>query len=48
MTIIIGGVILIYNDKQISGFGTLFTGLAALVGSFIYGRKALNKQAVEN
>ena len=48
MTIIIGGIFLIFNDKQISGFGTLFTGLAALVGSFIYGRKALNKQAMEN
>ena len=48
MTIIIGGIFLIFNDKQISGFGTLFTGLAALVGSFIYGRNALNKQAVKD
>jgi hypothetical protein len=47
MTIIIGGIILIYSDKQISGFGTLFTGLAALVGSFIYGRNALNKQSTK-
>lgn len=47
MTIIIGGIILINNNKQISGFGTLFTGLAALVGSFIYGRNAINKQTLK-
>jgi uncharacterized membrane protein len=47
MTVIIGGMILIYNNKEISGFSTLFSGLAALVGTFIYGRIAMNKQAVK-
>ena len=47
MTIIIGGMILIYNNKEISGFGTLFSGLAALVGTFIYSRTAINKQVIK-
>lgn len=39
ITAIVSGVYLVLKDKQVSGFGIFFSGLAALVGAFIYSQK---------
>jgi uncharacterized membrane protein len=33
-----GGLFLVYKGKSIEGFGAFFTGLASLVGVYIYGK----------
>lgn len=40
LTAIVGGIGLVALDKNIIGFGMFFTGLAALVLAYIYGKKS--------
>jgi len=35
-----GGLFLVHEGKSLEGFGAFFTGLAALVGVYIYGKKS--------
>lgn len=39
MTGIIGGVVLLVNDKSVTGFSVFITSLATLVGAFVYQRR---------
>jgi uncharacterized membrane protein len=46
LTVVIIGGILIYNDKQLAGYGTLLTGIAGIITSFIGGRYLINKAVI--
>lgn len=35
-----GGLFLVHEGKSLEGFGAFFTGLAALVGVYVYGKKS--------
>ncbi len=39
MTVIIGGLVLIYLEKEWQGFILLVGGIGSLVGTFVYGKK---------
>lgn len=39
-----GGVALVLKGKELTGFGTFFTSLAALVGAFVYTKKTGSKE----
>jgi uncharacterized membrane protein len=36
---IVGGILLLYNNKSITGFGTFLTSFAALIGLYFYNKK---------
>jgi uncharacterized membrane protein len=39
MTVVLGGIFLLYLDKPVAGFGTLLGGLGSLVTVFMIGRR---------
>ncbi|HBH46233.1 MAG: hypothetical protein A2445_04280 [Candidatus Jacksonbacteria bacterium RIFOXYC2_FULL_44_29] len=39
LTVIIGGFVLIYLEKEWLGFSVLVGGIGALIGTFVYGKK---------
>ena len=39
MTVIVGGLFLIYSGKSIEGIASVVTAVAGLVGAFIYGKR---------
>ena len=47
LVVILGGFGLLWIGKSISGFGTILTGLAGLVGVFVFTRREQRKERVE-
>jgi len=47
MTAILGGIYISSCGFSLSGWGTVFVGLAALVGTFVYGKEANKKEILE-
>lgn len=44
---VVGGIVLIFFDKALTGFGLVVGSVASLVGVFIYGRKSEIKERTE-
>lgn len=47
MTAILGGIYISLCGYSMSGWGTVFIGLAALVGVFVYGKESNKKELLE-
>jgi len=48
MTSIIGGLFLVYLDKEVYGMTSIIAALTSLVGVFIYGRSRQEKERKDN
>lgn len=47
LSAVIGGTLVMLQGYDLSGWGTMFTGLATLVGVFIYGNESRKRERIE-